>query len=238
MPGTTFGAHAHFPPKAKRGQNAGNDIRAGRGVVATFSPSMAAHDQVISAVKSAIEEVQRAMQPDAPAREHRHRHRDRQLFDEVSIRTVPRFKTSILSGNEWRMNAGIEFKRKGQILYTEHAGNAAHAASRLTEITRTSEFQEAVQKLDVSALCDQEGCSEPWTRKYKLKKTYCHGCAKPSEFYEQERTRSVDVACFCDRHSDRGDASYEDSNDNYEMDDAMPVPPRPEDKSQAALIIV
>ena len=46
------------------------------------------------------------------------------------------------------------------------------------------------------------------------------------------------LAHFCDRHSDRGDASYEDCNQNYDMDVATPAPVPEQDKSQAQTIIL
>jgi len=48
---------------------------------------------------------QRALRPDA------------QAFDEVRIVTVPRYKTSGMSGDEWRISATIQFMRKGRIVH-------------------------------------------------------------------------------------------------------------------------
>ncbi len=56
------------------------------------------------------ERVNRALKPDA------------QAFDEVRIRTVPRWKESGLSGDEWRISATVEFWRKGKPPAVENDG--------------------------------------------------------------------------------------------------------------------
>ena len=39
-------------------------------------------------------------------------HHDDEWYDEVRITTVPRYKTSSLSGDEWRTSARIQILRK------------------------------------------------------------------------------------------------------------------------------
>ena len=41
---------------------------------------------------------------------------DAQAFDEVRIVTVPRYKRSDLSGDEWRISAEIQFYRNGVLI--------------------------------------------------------------------------------------------------------------------------
>lgn len=48
------------------------------------------------------DKARRALRPDA------------QACDEIRIYTVPRYKTSGLSGDEWRISAVTEFYRKGR----------------------------------------------------------------------------------------------------------------------------
>jgi hypothetical protein len=45
-----------------------------------------------------------------------------EAFDEVQLRVIPRYKTSGLSGDEWRQHVEIEFFQKGQIVYSAGAG--------------------------------------------------------------------------------------------------------------------
>jgi hypothetical protein len=194
---------------------------------------MTEQDPVITAVANAIGELS---QDERSRRERRHRLRMWQRFDAITIRTVPRFKTSSLSGNEWRISARIDFEKKGRTIYSCSAGTVEGAVTNLGEILRSNELFEACSKADVAASCDQEGCNEPWTRTYTLKKSYCATCATPSDHMSYD-TRPL-VAHFCDRHSDRGDASYEDCNSNYDMDVAAPAPVAAEDKSHSQLIIL
>lgn len=44
---------------------------------------------------------------------------DAQAFDEIRIFTVPSYKTSGLSGDEWRISATVEFYRNGILRHTE-----------------------------------------------------------------------------------------------------------------------
>ena len=43
-------------------------------------------------------------------------HHDDEWYDEIRVTTVPRFKTSGLSGDEWRRSAKVTFLRKGIVL--------------------------------------------------------------------------------------------------------------------------
>lgn len=194
---------------------------------------MAEHDPVITAVANAIGELS---QDERSRRERRHRLRMWQRFDAITIRTVPRFKTSELSGNEWRISASVEFQKKGRVIHTAHAGNVESAVTNLSEIMRSNELFEACSKADVSDLCDQEGCNEPWTRTYTLKKSFCESCATPKDHMSWDKRPLI--SHFCDRHSDRGDASFEDCNSNYDMDIATPAAVAEQDKSRAATIII
>jgi hypothetical protein len=49
---------------------------------------------------------------------------DAQAFDEVRIVTVPRYKISGLSGDEWRISSHIEFYRKGRKVHERGFGKA------------------------------------------------------------------------------------------------------------------
>ncbi len=42
--------------------------------------------------------------------------RDFESFDEIRLKVVPRYKTSGLSGDEWRTGVLIEFMFKGQVI--------------------------------------------------------------------------------------------------------------------------
>lgn len=40
-----------------------------------------------------------------------------EAFDEIAMKVVPRFKTSGLSGDEWRTSVSVAFKFKGIVVY-------------------------------------------------------------------------------------------------------------------------
>lgn len=142
--------------------------------------------------------MSRALKPDA------------QAFDEIRIFTVPRYKTSELSGDEWRISATIEFKRKGKLIHVEESyRNVEVAANHLGYL-----YDKAVGEghgffAGEGEICDQEGCSELAAVTYKKKSDYCVFCAN-----EKESVRDS-VRKFCDSHKTRGDCGIDDSDINY-----------------------
>ena len=134
---------------------------------------------------------------------------DGQFIDEIRIVTVPRWKESELSGDEWRISARVEFYRKGQLL-GERSSRDVETAARFLDwyVTHFREDGE-ITEAKIDDLCDQEGCSAPATVTYRLKKRYCNQ-GHASEPYGIEFRR------FCERHRMRGDCGLEDSDTNYE----------------------
>jgi len=45
------------------------------------------------------------------------RHEDDDWIDEIKIVTVPRYKTSGMSGDEWRFSARVQLWRKGHLMF-------------------------------------------------------------------------------------------------------------------------
>ncbi len=149
-----------------------------------------------------------------------------QMFDEVRIKTVPRFKESEYSGSEWRISAVMELLYKGKIVVSDSASTVDRAIERLAGTAQryaddnpwrdTSQWRESK--------CDQEGCTADATTLYKLKKRFCDkGCGHELEqFWPSSRA-------YCTDHAVRGDQALEDADDNYELLDGVEIaPPRPE----------
>ncbi len=141
-----------------------------------------------------------------------------QAFDEVRIVTVPRYKTSPASGDEWRYSARTELRYKGALIAQEHYGNVEGAARDLDAFMQRAAFNDKKTKIhDEGGLCDQEGCAEQATTVYKLKKTFCR-CGSASD---PNSTYGVApkplVRQFCSAHSRRGDCALEDSDKNYQV---------------------
>ena len=143
-------------------------------------------------------------------------HKDAEGIDEITIKQTPRFKTSELSGDEWRTSALIVMKRKGVVVYERPVHTMEDAASFLSWIFRV----EAMENSKVPGLfgakvteCFQSGCSDPSKNVYRLKEIYSsqgEGPLPKTEGFEYRRA-------FCEAHSHRGDSSFEDSDDNYEL---------------------
>jgi hypothetical protein len=136
---------------------------------------------------------------------------DAQAFDEIRIKVKNRFKTSGLSGNEWRISAEAEFYRKGELIDTVDCGPNMETACGLlyhrlcTQIDNGQAFFGA----DIDH-CAQEGCSEKPTYLYRIKEAY-NDQGMRTEMYDGYHR------AFCDRHHERGDSALGDNDNNYEL---------------------
>lgn len=137
-----------------------------------------------------------------------------EYIDEVRIRTVPRFKTSGLSGDEWRTSTVLQFVRKGHVLYERTSGTVEHALKvSLVALATYGETQEHMvkPKIDLETLCDQPGCSEPATNLYKVKKV------RLGNSHHMEKPALPSERAFCNKHAHRGDSDFEDCDANLEL---------------------
>jgi hypothetical protein len=161
----------------------------------------------------AMSKPDRALKPDA------------QAFDEVRITTIPRYKTSGLSGDEWRISAKIQFMRKGRVVHESGASTIEHACGFLM-----AEFYRAIDDgkgyyAGEDDLCDQEGCSEQATVTYRVKKRF----SRDNPFEWNEELKELTVRKFCARHSKRGDCGFDDADANYELLYGNPSKPDAQD---------
>jgi len=134
---------------------------------------------------------------------------DAQSFDRIEIETVPRYKTSGMSGDEWRISATTKFYRKGKLIHEEYSSNVMNAAY-LVGARHMIACDNALGYFGgIDDLCDQEGCSSKATWKHKKKFDWCregHKSQEPSNAYR----------LFCDDHERRGDCGLDDADSNYE----------------------
>lgn len=141
------------------------------------------------------------------------RHRDWEAFDRVTIETVPRYKTSGLSGDEWRISALVKFFFKGEVVAERSFGNV-HTACRYLDVVwdeLTCPIPDRVIELEKTK-CDQPGCDSDRVNKVLLKDEYTNeGKLDAADIYHAS-TRG-----FCRRHLRRGDCGLEDSDRNYEI---------------------
>lgn len=133
---------------------------------------------------------------------------DAQAFDTIIIKTVPRYKESGLSGDEWRMSATTEFYRKGKLIHEEYSSDVANAAY-LVGARHIMACDNGLGYFGgIADLCDQEGCSEKASWKHEKKFDWCrdgHKSKEPSNAYR----------LFCDKHEGRGDCGLDDADSNY-----------------------
>ena len=134
---------------------------------------------------------------------------DAQAFDEVRIITVPRYKQSGLSGDEWRISAETQFYRKGKLIFTVGRRDVETACGfAYGDYLRGIDDGKAYFGGD-GKICDQEGCAEPVAVKYRLLKLFSR------EGYEGT-PHCPTFRHFCDKHKIRGDCALEDADRNYE----------------------
>jgi hypothetical protein len=137
---------------------------------------------------------------------------DAQAFDEIRIITVPRYKMSGLSGDEWRIHAEAQFYRKGKLIFSEVCRDTQTAAGLLYSwYVKACDDAKGYFAGD-GATCDQEGCCEPATVRLRRKASYCR---------EGHQAPVSDVSLyrhFCERHKTRGDCGLDDADANYTQD--------------------
>ena len=156
---------------------------------------------------------------------------DAQAFDEIRITTVPRYKTSGLSGDEWRISGKIQLMRKGKVVHEDRMANVENCAYALgLVLMRAKDEGKAFFGGGENGTCDQEGCSEQASVFYRMKKKYCNGFGhEPIELNDE-----VVVRQFCERHSKRGDCGLEDADQNYELLEGKVAEPKQEDIKESA----
>ena len=155
---------------------------------------------------------------------------DSQPFDEVRITTVPRYKTSDLSGDEWRISSKIELMRKGKVVHEQSMGRMESAVNSLGYIWgQAMDEMKGYYNGGEDGKCDQEGCSEIATVFYRVKKEFCRD--NPYKHPAEELNDVIVIRQFCKRHSTRGDCAFDDADNNYELIDGSIVKPRDEDNS-------
>lgn len=159
---------------------------------------------------------------------------DAQAFDEVRIITVPRYKTSEMSGDEWRISATIEFWRKGQKVHESYASRIEYACTLLGgELLRAQDDAKGYFAGE-GDICDQEGCAAKADTTLRLKQQFCRA-GHPSNPYEYDNRPLVRK--FCSRHSQRGDCGLEDADANYDVIQGQQSAPQESDVKESGLAI-
>lgn len=137
-----------------------------------------------------------------------------QGFDEIRIVTVPRFKQSETSGDEWRISSVIEFWRHGRKVHVASGGSTVENSVLFLGGAWLRAHDDGHARFTGEGdLCDQEGCGNIATVKLQLKKGF-HRDGSDRPLAKQGEYRQ-----FCNTHSHRGDCGLEDADRNYTVID-------------------
>ena len=158
------------------------------------------------------------------------RHRDFEYYDRIEFGIVPRFKTSGLSGDEWRHTIVVRFYFKGVEVRLETYGDMKAAAAHLPGIFYSYEpIPEAVIAREKDC-CDQPGCEQKWVGRFELKRQ----TAPTGEWLDASESSLRYYRQFCLKHIERGDCSREDADRNYiPLDKAGPADSQNAEESPA-----
>jgi len=154
-----------------------------------------------------------------------------QQFDEVRIKTVPRYKTSDLSGSEWRFSAETTLLYKGKVLSQDSYRDVAQA---INDVAGLSNRYGHPYDQEESKYCDQEGCAEPATVKLQAVSETCDHCGHD----DTSKAFPLGYRMFCGAHSTRGDCSLNDNDANYQVVEGQVQAPDPAAESQSGLIVL
>lgn len=148
------------------------------------------------------------------------RHDDDEWYDEIRISVKPRYKTSGMSGDEWRISALVEVFRKGVLLKDRSFSKLHYAADFLPAILHemSDEGFTGDHKFFESK-CAQPGCKEDGVVEYRIIDQFYqpYGDRMPKRDYLGEYHRR-----FCEKHAQRGDCGLEDADLNYVLISAPP----------------
>ena len=144
------------------------------------------------------------------SKEWRYTKPDAQGFDEIRFVTVPRYKESGLSGDEWRISVTMQFWRKGKLVHEEGGWHNTEVAMGFAYATYAKACDDGhALYCGEDDICDQEGCAEKATVKYYLKAKYDKHSGHKTEVDKPT------YRLFCNKHKQRGDCGLEDTDDNY-----------------------
>jgi len=141
---------------------------------------------------------------------HFRAHRDDEGIDRIELSLEPRYKSSELSGDEWRTSCVVSFYRKGEPLQQFSFSNMETAILALGQLwnNRTDWSPIPLWQLDETQ-CHQPSCARNATHLFEVRKLYSAQGEGPLP------ADSVTyLVAYCDKHVTRGDGGREDSDSN------------------------
>lgn len=140
-------------------------------------------------------------------------------FDRIELQVVPRYKTSGMSGDEWRQHVSVKFYFKGEVVHETGWNGMRNALALLPgEWIRAQEpIPNRVIALEHEGKCDQPSCAEQAVGRFKLKRL----TADNGDYLDMSEQHLSYYRQFCRKHLRRGDCGREDADDNYEPMDGI-----------------
>lgn len=136
-------------------------------------------------------------------------------LDRIDLQVVPRYKTSGMSGDEWRISVLVRGYFKGMEVFSFGAGNMRSAVAMLPG--KILEWADTGLEIDFLGherkRCDQPSCSNDAVNRYRMKRL----TDECGQWLDMAHQPFVHYRQFCAPHSKRGDCSREDADDNYEL---------------------
>jgi hypothetical protein len=145
------------------------------------------------------------------------RHDDDDYVDEIRVVIRERYKTSGLSGDEWRFHRVVQLYRKGALLGERPFNGSMQTVAGFVglayaEICEGGEFTRPADE----HLCFQPGCRNEAVSEYELIEEF--GPQGQRLHPDESMTARWSVRRkFCARHLRRGDCGREDSDRNYRV---------------------
>ena len=141
-----------------------------------------------------------------------------EVYDKLSLEVVPRYKTSELSGDEWRISVHAKWFFKG-VLIKETTYHDMQAALMMLpgEWLNEVPIPGGILAKERQS-CDQPGCSQKAVGRLQLKRE------TDAQGNWLEPTSLMPYRQFCLTHIERGDCSREDCDDNYIPLDKVAAP--------------
>lgn len=151
-----------------------------------------------------------------------HKHlSDWENYDRIEFKIVPRYKTSGLSGDEWRQHVEVTFYFKGIEVRSFGCRDMqcalALAPGRVLSWSDEG-IADSVIDMERSGICDQPSCDKPSVGRLRIKEEFGD---RGQRLHPEESLRGNAYRQFCKTHIRRGDCSREDSDDNYEPMDSV-----------------
>jgi hypothetical protein len=172
------------------------------------------------------------------------RHHDDKIIDGFDLKPELRYKTSGLSGDEWRVSYVLTIRRKGTILFQRGYHTPQDAVHHLPWLMRVM-FEGDTEGFDRKAwekridddekACAQPGCGGPATVRYQFKDTYTPNGEGP---LPREEGMWAYVTQFCAAHSTRGNCGREDAEHNYIKLSGDIEEPDPKKVKESARVVI